>query len=239
MTTPTLLRIIIQVAVLCAGLTLVAMAADPALTIYNQDFAVVRETLPLDLEAGSNAVRFSGATAHLEPDSVILRDPTGKHALVILEQNYRADPISQELLLNLYEGKTIDFVVHAQDGSTRVIAGKIVRSGYVPHYQAMGRFGTQYQYSQMAAAGGGNGQPIIEVNGKLQFSLPGEPHLSGAGRRYDSQAGARLDHPLQRGGEVRCRVELCDRRHDLERRLQRGGAGDGRHARPGRLGDAG
>jgi len=175
MTTPTLLRIIIQVAVLCAGLTLVAMAADPALTIYNQDFAVVRETLPLDLEAGSNAVRFSGATAHLEPDSVILRDPTGKLALVILEQNYRADPISQELLLNLYEGKTIDFVVHAQDGSTRVIAGKIVRSGYVPHYQAMGRFGTQYQYSQMAAAGGGNGQPIIEVNGKLQFSLPGEP----------------------------------------------------------------
>jgi hypothetical protein len=175
MTIPTLLRITIRATLLCACFTLVAVAADPALTIYNQDFAVVRETLPLDLNAGSNTVRFSGATAHLEPDSVILRDPTGKRILAILEQNYRADPISQELLLNLYEGKTIDFVVQLQDGSTRVVAGKIVRSGYVPHYQAMQRYGSQYQFNQIAAAGGGNGQPIIEVNGKLQFSLPGQP----------------------------------------------------------------
>src|ERR1017187_8161836 len=175
MTIFTLLRITLSTAALCAGFTLVAVAADPALTIYNQNFAVVRETLPLDLNTGSNTVRFSGATAHLEPDSVILRDPTGKRALVILEQNYRADPISQELLLNLYEGKTIDFVVQLQDGSTRVVAGKIVRSGYVPHYQAMQRYGSQYQFNQIAAAGGGNGQPIIEVNGKLQFSLPGQP----------------------------------------------------------------
>src|ERR1019366_2280986 len=175
MTTPTLLRTTIQAAVLCACFTPVTVAADPALTIYNQNFAVVRETLPLDLNAGSNTVRFSGATAHLEPDSVILRDPTGKRILAILEQNYRADPISQELLLNLYEGKTIDFVVQLQDGSTRVVAGKIVRSGYVPHYQAMQRYGSQYQFNQIAAAGGGNGQPIIEVNGKLQLSLPGQP----------------------------------------------------------------
>ena len=80
MKTPTLLRTNIQAAVLCTYFTLVAFAADPALTIYNQDFAVVRETLPLDLQAGSNTIRFSGATAHLEPDSVILRDPTGKRA---------------------------------------------------------------------------------------------------------------------------------------------------------------
>jgi hypothetical protein len=175
MTTPTLLGNTIKAAVLCACLTPVTFAADPALTIYNQDFAVVRETLPLDLHAGSNTLRFSGATAHLEPDSVILRDPAGKRALAILEQNYRADPISQDLLLNLYEGKTIDFVVSLPDGSTRAVAGKIVRSGYVPHYQAMERYGRQYQSSQMALAGGGAGQPIIEVDGKLQFSLPGQP----------------------------------------------------------------
>jgi hypothetical protein len=126
-------------------------------------------------------MRFSDATAHLEPDSVILRDPTGKRDLVIIEQNYRADPISQELLLNLYEGKTIDFVVPLPDGSTRVVTGRIVRSGYVPHYQGMAQYGPQYQNSQMAMAGGGNGQPIIEVNGKLQFSLPGQPMFPALG----------------------------------------------------------
>jgi hypothetical protein len=53
------------------------VAADPAVTIYNQDFAVVRETLPLDLHAGSNTVRFSGATAHLEPDHISARSQSG------------------------------------------------------------------------------------------------------------------------------------------------------------------
>ena len=135
-----------------------AASAEPALTIYNQNFAVVRDTVPLDLKSGANAVIYSGATAQVEPDSVILRDPAGKHSLQILEQNYRNDPVSQELLLSLFEGKTIDFQnVRTKDSTqiTELIPGKIVRSGFVP--------------------GGGNTQPIIEVNGKLQFTLPGEP----------------------------------------------------------------
>src|ERR1035441_10652877 len=87
------------------GLTAQTIFAQPALTIYNQDFAVVRDTVPLDLQAGVNTVRYSGATAQVEPDSVILRDPAGQHSPPILEQNYRNDPVSQELLLSLFEGK--------------------------------------------------------------------------------------------------------------------------------------
>jgi hypothetical protein len=137
----------------CASAT-----AEPALTIYNQNFAVVRDTVPLDLQSGVSSVRYPGATAQVEPDSVILRDPNGKHSLQILEQNYRNDPVSQELLLSLFEGKTIDFQSTRMKDNTQVrdlIPGKIIRSGYVP--------------------GAGPEQPIIEVNGKLQFSLPGQP----------------------------------------------------------------
>jgi hypothetical protein len=115
--------------ILCAAFAAIVHAADPALTIYNQNFAVIRETVPLDLKAGSNRIRFSGATAHVEPDSVILRDPAGRHAVQVLEQNYRNDAVSQELLLNLFEGQTIDFVLRNQDGTTRSVRGKIVRSG--------------------------------------------------------------------------------------------------------------
>jgi hypothetical protein len=166
-----------RLAALCACVTALAWGADPALTIYNQNFAVIRETLPLDLKAGNNTVRFSGATAHVEPDSVILRDPAGSRVVQVLEQNYRNDPVSQERLLNLYEGKAIEFAIRNQDGSTSIVTGKIVRSGYVPHYEAMNRYGAQYQAAQMvmAAPAGGTGQPIIEVAGKLQFSLPGQP----------------------------------------------------------------
>jgi hypothetical protein len=142
---------------LLSALALTA-AAEPALTIYNQNFAVVRDSVPLDLKAGANAVRYAGATAQVEPDSVILRDPAGEHALQILEQNYRNDPVSEPLLLSLFEGKTIDFEKLRMKDNTEtreLIPGKIVRSGYVP--------------------GGNNEQPIIEVNGKLQFFLPGQP----------------------------------------------------------------
>src|SRR3954471_22304240 len=88
-----------------------SVCGSPALTIYNQNFAVVRDSVPLDLKQGVNDVRFTETTAHLEPDSVILRDPAGKIKLQILEQNYRNDPVSQDLLLFLFEGKTIDFLV--------------------------------------------------------------------------------------------------------------------------------
>jgi hypothetical protein len=65
-----------------------------ALTIYNQNFFVAREHVPLDLKPGVNEAQYTGVAAHLEPDSVVLRDPRGR-ALQILEQNYRNDPVSQ------------------------------------------------------------------------------------------------------------------------------------------------
>jgi hypothetical protein len=75
--------------------TALSAFAQPALTVYNQGFAVVRERVPLDLKAGENAVTFAGATAMLEADSVVLRDPAGKVQLRVLEQSYRADVMSQ------------------------------------------------------------------------------------------------------------------------------------------------
>ena len=183
--------------------------AEPALTIYNQDFAVVRDTVPLDLKAGPNDVRFTDTTTHLEPDSVILRDPAGKVRLRILEQNYRADPVSQGLLLSLFEGKTIDFLVtRPEGGKDEVVRGKIIRSGYVPHSAAMRRYNDQYRYQQMALSNGseGTGQPIVEVDGALRFSLPGQPLFPALGDdtilkptlawTIESAAPAKLDAEL-------------------------------------------
>ncbi|HEY5164088.1 MAG TPA: hypothetical protein VII81_13860 [Terriglobales bacterium] len=126
-------------------------ADDPAITIYNQNFAVVRQSLGLDLKPGVNDIRFSDTTSTLEPDSVMLRDPLGRRQLQVYEQNFRNDPVSQELLLSMFEGQTIDFRVNNE----KVVSGKIIRSGYVPR--------------------GATTQPIIEVDGHLQFGLPGQP----------------------------------------------------------------
>src|SRR5262249_2515455 len=97
------------------------------LTIYNQRFAVVRQKLTLSLKPGANHVQVTDITAHLEPDSVVLRPLESGRRLQIIEQNYRNDPVTQQLLLSLYEGKTIEFVQTEKDGSPRVVQGKIVR----------------------------------------------------------------------------------------------------------------
>src|SRR4026207_1950318 len=122
------LYVINMKAFLCVPVMLLASAvvlAQPALTIYNQGFAVVRERVPLDLKAGENAVTFVGATAQLEPDSVVLRDPAGKVQLRILEQSYRADVMSQGVLLAVNEGKEIDFLVRDQNAKEYNAKGKI------------------------------------------------------------------------------------------------------------------
>ena len=116
------------VAVLSCAFISSCLAADPSLTIYNQQFAVVRETVPLNLKQGINRVEFSGATALLEPQSVMLRDPSGRHLLRVLEQNYRADPVSLAALLQRYEGQTIEFQVRNGD-KVETVTGKIVRAG--------------------------------------------------------------------------------------------------------------
>ncbi|HTL67002.1 MAG TPA: DUF4139 domain-containing protein [Lacunisphaera sp.] len=161
-----------------AGIAATAAANQPALTIYNQNFALVREHVPLDLKAGVTPVSFSGVTMHLEPDSVVLRDPSGKVALRVLEQSYRADTISAGLLLSLYEGKELDFLVRDQNAKEYIVKGKVIRSGYTPNTGAMNRYGQQFMMQQQAMGSyGGMGQPIIEVDGKLRFSLPGEPQF--------------------------------------------------------------
>jgi hypothetical protein len=87
--------------------------------------------------------------------------------LRILDQNYRADPVSMDALLTRYEGQTIEFQVRMGD-KTEVVSGKIVRASAPAGMDAMAGRPQQPQ-------------PIVEVGGKLQFGLPGTPLFPGLG----------------------------------------------------------
>lgn len=162
-----------HVAVLLPLLVCLAFAADPTLTVYNQQFAVVRETIPLDLKQGLNQIQFTSTTAQLEPESVMLRDPSGQRTLRILEQNYRADPVSLEALMQRYEGQTIDFEIH-NGVRVETLSGKIVRAQAVVPDQWFNQ-PSPYRVQPGVA------QPIIEVAGKLRFGVPGTPLFPGLG----------------------------------------------------------
>lgn len=138
-------------AVSMLSLSAAALWGQPAITIYNNNFGVVRDTVPLDLQKGLNQVDYTGATSQLEPTSVVLRDPSGKVKLSLVEQSYRGDPVDQRRLLQMFEGQTIRFSV-VQGDVEKIVSGKIVRA---PSDSAR--------------------EPIIEVDGELRTSLPGTP----------------------------------------------------------------
>ena len=148
-------------------------APASALTIYNENFAVARSTIDLDLHQGINEVSTNQVTTQLEPDSVVLRDQgaaaQSKPSFRIVEQNYDAAVVTQDWLLNKYEGKTIQFAMaNTQDLGSRAInsftvEGKIIRAPRNPDPY-------ENPYGNVQPS-----QPLIEVNGQMQFQLPGTP----------------------------------------------------------------
>lgn len=140
------------IAALFLGLAAALGAQESSITVYNQNFAVVRQVIPLDLQQGVNSTSFSDVTAQVEPSSVILRDLNGG-ALRVLEQNYRNDHVTQDLLLSLNEGNTIQFISRDDPDEPQVIEARIVRAQKNP----------------------GNMPPIVEADGLLRFGLPGMP----------------------------------------------------------------
>ncbi len=159
--------IVVIVAAALATPTRAALAAGAGeageavqITIYNQDFALVRQVRLLRLKEGENEVRVGGVPSLLEADSVVLRDRQDPKGLRVLEQRYSGDTLSQASLLRRSEGKTVSFqTINPATGRKEIVSGKVIRSGYGPP----------------GSAGQGAASPIIEVDGKIQFSLPGEP----------------------------------------------------------------
>ncbi len=158
-------------------LALSAFAAQPllcqtSLTIYNQDFAVIRTPLSLSLHAGTNEVSETHVTSLLEPSSVVLRDPAGIHPIHILEQNYDGSLRVQAQMLAKFEGRTIDFAV-TEGTQTKIVPGKIIRAGAVPQLDLIDLYGQNYYWQ--TANDPNKAEPLVEVDGHLRFGLPGTP----------------------------------------------------------------
>ncbi|MGD8394755.1 MAG: DUF4139 domain-containing protein, partial [Candidatus Eiseniibacteriota bacterium] len=71
-----------------------AAAREMAVTVYNQDLAVVRDTREVELRAGRTELRFSDVAARIDPTSVHLAGP-----LEVLEQNFSYDLASADTIL--------------------------------------------------------------------------------------------------------------------------------------------
>ena len=81
-----------------------------AVTIYNGDLALVKDTRKVKLKTGLNALALRDVSAQIRPETALLRSINAPGSLTLLEQNFDFDLLTPEKLLEKYVGKTVSLV---------------------------------------------------------------------------------------------------------------------------------
>ena len=108
-----------------------ALAEDEAdqgpgvsLTVYNQNFAIIKERRDMKLAKGRAVVKFPDVAVTIVPESVQFRSLKPADDATVLEQNYEFDLVSANKLLHKYIDRPISVVT--RDGG--LIEGRLLSS---------------------------------------------------------------------------------------------------------------
>lgn len=121
-----------MVLILSASFVYGAQKDGLEVTIYNQNFGLVKDRRSLELKKGINDIRFSDVAALIEPTSVHFKSLTDPLGCAIQEQNYEYDLVNADKLLRKYidkrikiitkDDKTYEGVLMSYDGANIVIS---------------------------------------------------------------------------------------------------------------------
>ena len=108
-----------RVLLACVFLTItglrVVVADDVAITVYNQNLALVKEGRTLEFQKGVNRMSLTDVAAQIDPTSVHFKLRTSGDRIDLMEQNYQYDLVSSDKVLQKYLGNTIDVVTKNGD----------------------------------------------------------------------------------------------------------------------------
>ena len=116
---------------LCASLftlTLIAGATNPAhaqaeeqrstladqqqvaVTIYNENLALVKDQRKLQLKRGASNLAFRDVSAGMRPETALLRSTSAPGSVSVLEQNFDFDLLTPQKLLEKYVGRNVSII---------------------------------------------------------------------------------------------------------------------------------
>ncbi len=118
-----------------------------SITVYNQNFGVVREVRELaTLGTGQVSLEFRDVAANIQPETVAIKSLTAPGAISVLEQNYRYDLLTPQTLLQKYVGKKIrTYRYHEATGKEEAADAELLSVAE---------------------------QPILRLNGEVTFGYP-------------------------------------------------------------------
>jgi len=118
-----------------------------AITVYNQNFGLVREVRDATLTRGQVALEFRDVAAQIQPETVHIRSLGRAGSLRVLEQNYQYDLLSPQKLLEKYVGRMVKV------------------------YRYNDRTGRDEEYDAEVLSV--NNGPILRIGDEITFNFPG------------------------------------------------------------------
>ncbi len=92
-----------------------------AVTIYNENLALVKDTRSITLEPGENRLALREVSGRMRPETALLRSLSHPGSLTLVEQNFDFDLLSPAKLLEKYVGRNVRVVrTHPTTGAESI-----------------------------------------------------------------------------------------------------------------------
>lgn len=83
---------------------------EVAVTIYNENLALIKDQRMLQIKPGMSALAFRDVSARMRPETALLRSTSAPGSLSVLEQNFDFDLLTPQKLLEKYVGRSVNII---------------------------------------------------------------------------------------------------------------------------------
>lgn len=136
------------------------------LTVYNQNFGLVKDVRNVELKTGVNYLRFADVAAQIDPTSVSFLSLTAPNSVAVREQNYQYDLIDPTTILSKSVGKTLKFRHYPESGPVREFTGVLINSPRATVSDTSGNTSVRYQGLVIKTADG----IILNPSGEIELA---------------------------------------------------------------------
>lgn len=137
-----------------------------SITVYNQNFGLVRDIRNISLHDGINQVRFEDVAGHIDPTSVSFQSLTAPNSVTVREQNYQYDLMDQNTILSKSVGKELKIKQFHANGIVEELRGQLLNPPQSHVYSESGGSSTHYQGIILKTADG----IVLNPSGQIQLA---------------------------------------------------------------------
>ena len=146
-----------------------------AVTIYNQDLALIRDSRKINLAAGENDIAFIDVSAAMRPETALLNAPGD--VVDVLEQNFDFDLLTPEKLLEKSVGQKIRvFRTNPETGADSSEEAEVLSVA--------------------------NGQAVLKIGDRIETAIPGRFVYSGVPANLRARPTLVIKATAKKAGEV-------------------------------------